>query len=182
MYLSFVKRSIAILCFLALLLSTTAATYFYWMQEQLHEKEVFIKIEAGAFESFENQIKLTVKDKEILPVGYTWEEEGREFTHQGMFYDIISITKTSTGWEITAASDEEEAEMVANKQKVQSEGKDSDQTNNKSKISISKVVYDSPIKETIGYPVIAQKIVYYSYSSNIRSVYLVPFSPPPEFA
>ena len=176
------KKPIAILCFAALLLSTSAATYFYWMQEQWHESKVFAKIEAGAFESFENQIKLTVQDKDILPDGYTWEEEGREFTHKGMFYDIISIKKTETGWLITAASDESEAEMVANKQKVQSEGQDSERTNTKSKISISKVVYESPIKETVAFSVIAKKLIYCFYPSDIHAVYLGHFSPPPEFA
>ncbi len=85
-------------------LSTSVATYFYWVQEQWHESKVFAKIEAGAFESFENQIKFTVQDKAVLPEGYEWEEEGREFTHKGMFYDIISIKKIETGWLITAAS------------------------------------------------------------------------------
>jgi hypothetical protein len=152
------------------------------MQEQLHEKEVFTKIEAGNIESFQNQIKLTVKYKEILPEGYTWEEEGREFTHQGMFYDIISITKTSTGWEITAASDEEEAGMVVNKQKVQSEGKDSDRTNNKSKISISKVLYDMPATQLIGWRSVAPNIFFSFHQVDIHFGYLIPFSPPPELA
>ena len=176
------KKPIALLCFFALLLSTSAATYFYWMQEQWHESEVFTKIEAGAFDSFENQIKLTVQDKDILPEGYTWEEEGREFTHKGMFYDIISIKKIDAGWLITAASDEEEAELEANQQKLHTEGQDTERPNTKFKISISKVVYDFPIKETFVDSVFAQKIVYCSYPSDIRSVYLVPFSPPPEFA
>jgi hypothetical protein len=177
-----VKKPIALLCFFALLLSTSAATYFYWMQEQWHESVVFIQIEAGAFDSFENQIKLTVQDKDILPDGYTWEEEGREFTHKGMFYDIISIKKIDAGWLITAASDEAEAEWEANAQKLHTEGQGKEQHNNKSKLSISKVVYDSPIKETAAFNIIDQKIVYCSYPSDIRSVYLVPFSPPPEFA
>jgi len=177
-----VKKTIALLCFFALLLSTSAATYFYWMQEQWHESEVFTKIEAGAFDSFENQIKLTVQDKDILPDGYEWEEEGREFTHKGMFYDIISIKKIDAGWLITAASDEEEAELEANQQKLHTEGQDKQRPNTKFKISISKVVYDSLIKETFVYPVFAQKIVYSFYPTDIHAVYLVPFSPPPEFA
>ena len=87
------------------------------------------------------------------------------------------------GWEFfTAASDEEEAELEANQQKLHTEGQDTERPNTKFKISISKVVYDFPIKETFVDSVFAQKIVYCSYPSDIRSVYLVPFSPPPEFA
>lgn len=66
----------------------------------------------------ENQIKLVLKDKSILPKGYHWEEKGREFSYKGMFYDIVSITKTPAGWEMIAASDEEEAAIVANQNKA----------------------------------------------------------------
>lgn len=176
------KRTIAILCLVALFLSTSVATYFYWIQEQWHESKVFAKIEAGAFESFENQIKITVQDKAVLPEGYEWEEKGREFTHKGMFYDIISIKKTETGWLITAASDEAEAEWEANAQKLHTEGEGKEQHNNKSKLNISKVVYDSPKTETVTFSVIIQKLAFCFYPSYIHAVYLGQMSPPPKFA
>jgi hypothetical protein len=66
---------------------------------------------------------LTLKDKSILPEGYHWEEKGREFSYKGMFYDIVSIKQTKEGWVIKAASDEEEAEIVANQHKAHQLGK-----------------------------------------------------------
>ena len=101
-----------------LLLTASSISYFYWLEEELHEKEIFALIDAGEW-NIENlnassgQIKLELKEKDHLPEGYTWEEEGREFSYKGMFYDIISFKKTSNGWELIAVSDEEEAEMVA---------------------------------------------------------------------
>jgi hypothetical protein len=86
-----VKKLIAIFCFAALLLSTSSLSYFYKLQEKLHEQERFASIDAGKFvlnntETFESkehsneyeseddinsgdQITLTVKDKSILPEG-----------------------------------------------------------------------------------------------------------------
>jgi hypothetical protein len=128
------KKVIAICCFAALLLSTSSLSYFYKLQEKLHEQERFASIDAGKFvlnntETFESkehsneyeseddinsgdQITLTVIDKSVLPEGYQWEEKGREFSYNGMFYDIVSIEQTKEGWVIKAASDEEEAAIV----------------------------------------------------------------------
>ncbi|MEY3291718.1 MAG: hypothetical protein RLZZ266_743, partial [Bacteroidota bacterium] len=71
---------IAIFCFAALLLSTSSLSYFYWLQEQLHEQERFASIDAGEIHEKEHeidndinssdQITLTLKDKSILPEGY----------------------------------------------------------------------------------------------------------------
>lgn len=170
------------MCLIALFLSTSVATYFYWLQEQWHETTVFTKIESGVFEYFEYQIKLTVKDKTALPEGYAWEEEGREFSHQGMYYDIISITKTSAGWEITAASDKEEAQMVANKQKLQTEGYANGKPINKTKYSISKVLYDNPTIRLISCHFIISIMKAQYYQVGVPAVYLGQNSPPPEFA
>jgi len=88
------------------------------VEEKLHERETFALIDAGELENgFANrsshQIKLILQDKTILPEGYVWEEKGREFSQEGTFYDIISLEKSSKGWVLVAASDEEESEMVA---------------------------------------------------------------------
>ncbi len=176
------KRPIAIFCLVALFLSTSVATYFYWVQEQWHESKVFAKIEAGAFESFENQIKITVQDKAILPEGYEWEEEGREFTHKGMFYDIISIKKIETGWLITAASDEAEAEWEVNAQKLQTEGQGVAHGNTKSKISISKILYDKPAAHSIVWKAVSLQTSFSVYQSDIQLGFLGQLSPPPEIA
>lgn len=82
-----------------LLLTASSISYFYWLEEELHEKEIFALIDDGEW-NIENlnasssQIKLELKEKDHLPEGYTWEEEGREFSYKGMFYDIISFKKT----------------------------------------------------------------------------------------
>jgi len=154
------KKVIAICCFAALLLSTSSLSYFYWLQEKLHEQERFASIDAGEielknkekFESKElskeyessDQITLTLKDKSILPDGYQWEEKGREFSYKGMFYDIVSIKQTNEGWVIKAASDEEEAEIVANQHKAHQLNKEAESKSNSSKIklNLSLAVYE----------------------------------------
>jgi hypothetical protein len=114
--LDVLKNAFAIVCLFCILLTTSSISYFYWLEEALHEKDTFALIDAGklnAIKENEHQIKLVLNDKDLLPDGYTWEEEGREFSYKGMFYDIISLKKTANGWELIAASDEEEADMVA---------------------------------------------------------------------
>ena len=137
---------IAICCFTALLLSTSSLSYFYWLQEQLHEQERFASIDAGESIEQADQITLTLKDKSILPEGYQWEEKGREFSYKGMFYDIVSIEQTKEGWVIKAASDEEEAAIVANQHKLNHLGKEAESKSSSSKIklNLSLAVYECP--------------------------------------
>jgi hypothetical protein len=148
------KKVIAICCFAALLLSTSSISYFYKLQEKLHEQERFASIDAGEiFEKenesnhyFSDQITITVKDKTVLPEGYQWEEKGREFSYKGMFYDIVSIEQTKEGWVIKAASDEEEAEIVANQNKLNHLDKEvqSKSSSSKIKLNLSLAVYECP--------------------------------------
>jgi hypothetical protein len=84
----------------------------------MHEQERFASIDAGELNEKEHQIKLILQDKATLPIGYHWEEKGREFSHEGMFYDIVSLTKTEAGWELVAAADKEEADIVAKQSKA----------------------------------------------------------------
>jgi hypothetical protein len=154
------KKVIAICCFAALLLSTSSLSYFYWLQEQLHEQERFASIDAGEIHEKEHeidndinssdQITITVKDKSILPDGYQWEEKGREFSYKGMFYDIVSIKQTKEGWMIKAASDEEEAAIVANQHKAHHLGKEAESksTSSKIKLNLSLAVYECPLFNT----------------------------------
>ena len=139
-----------------MLLSTSSLSYFYWLQEQLHEQERFASIDAGEIHEKEHeidndinssdQITLTLKDKSILPEGYHWEEKGREFSYKGMFYDIVSIKQTKEGWVIKAASDEEEAEIVSNQHKAHQLNKEAESKSSPSKIklNLSLAVYECP--------------------------------------
>ena len=137
---------IAIYCFAALLLSTSSLSYFYKLQEKIHEQERFASIDAGESIEQADQITLTLKDKSILPEGYQWEEKGREFSYKGMFYDIVSIEQTKEGWVIKAASDEEEAAIVANQHKLNHLGKEAESKSSSSKIklNLSLAVYECP--------------------------------------
>jgi hypothetical protein len=185
------KKVIAICCFAALLLSTSSLNYFYWLQEQLHEQERFASIDAG--EIFEkehdsnnhnsDQITITVKDKSILPEGYQWQEKGREFSYKGMFYDIVSIEQTKEGWVIKAASDEEEAAIVANQHKVQHLNKEtqSKSTSSKIKLNLSLTVYEcsSFYKQSL-FNNILLKIKYPSLTKPILSSYFGDIPHPPE--
>jgi hypothetical protein len=199
------KKVIAICCFAALLLSTSSLSYFYWLQEKLHEQERFASIDAGKFElnnkeSFESkehskehesdddehsgdQITLVLKDKSILPEGYQWEEKGREFSYKGMFYDIVSIEKTKEGWVIKAASDEEEAEIVANQNKVHHLNKEAESksTSSKIKLNLSIAVYECSSfnpQSLFNYTLLKKK--YPSLTTPILSSYSGAISHPPE--
>ena len=190
---------IAICCFAALLLSTSSLSYFYKLQEKLHEQERFASIDAGKFElnnteTFESkeyskehesgdQITITVKDKSILPEGYQWEEKGREFSYKGMFYDIISIEQTKEGWVIKAASDEEEAAIVANQHKLNHLDKEaqSKSSSSKIKLNLSLAVYECPSFNTqslFNYTLL--KMNYPSLTTPILSSYSGEVSHPPE--
>ena len=180
------KKLIAIFCFAALLLSTSSLSYFYWLQEKLHEQERFASIDAGEILEKENdidQITITVKDKSILPEGYQWEEKGREFSYKGMFYDIVSIEQTNEGWVIKAASDEEEAAIVANQQKVHHLNKEAESKSSSSKIklNLSLAVYECPSFNTqslFNYTLLKKK--YSIFATPILSSYSGEFSHPPE--
>jgi hypothetical protein len=178
-----VKKVIAIFCFAALLLSTSSLSYFYWLQEQLHEQERFASIDAGESIEQADQITITVKDKSILPEGYHWEEKGREFSYKGMFYDIVSIEQTKEGWVIKAASDEEEAEIVANQHKAHQLNKEAESKSSPSKIklNLSLAVYECPLFNLQGlfnYTLINKK--YPFLITPILSSYSGEVSHPPE--
>lgn len=171
------------MCLTALLLSTSSISYFYWVEEKLHEQEVFAKIDAGEFENEghievahhnkEHYIKLILTKKDQLPEGYTWEEEGREFSHEEMFYDIVSLKKTDKGWELEAASDEEEAAIVANHNTTQKKG---------SHFKLTKIQF------VFITPVITKQVIHFKYTKTNYSAFkasffnrsLIKFSPPPE--
>ena len=180
------KKLIAIACFAALLLSTSSLSYFYWLQEKLHEKERFTMIDAGQISEKENdsdQITLIVKDRSILPEGYQWEEKGREFSYKGMFYDIVSIEKTKEGWIIKAASDEAEAAIVANQHKLNHLNKEAESKSSSSKIklSLSLALYECPSfnkQSLFNYTLLKKK--YPSLNTPTLSSYSTDISHPPE--
>ncbi len=177
------KKVIAICCFAALLLSTSTLSYFYWLQEKLHEQERFASIDAGESIEQADQIIITVKDKSILPEGYHWEEKGREFSYKGMFYDIVSIKQTKEGWVIKAASDEEEAEIVANQHKLNHLDKEaqSKSSSSKIKLNLSLAVYECPSLNShclFNYTLINKK--YPFLTTPILSSYSGEVSHPPE--
>ena len=173
-----------------MLLSTSSLSYFYWLQEKVHEQERFANIEDGKFEEnvdYDNkdQITLIVKDKSILPQGYHWEEKGREFSYKGMFYDIVSIEQTKEGWVIKAASDEEEAAIVANQHKVHSLNKDpkskTSSESSKIKLNLNFEVYDCNQVFDYKYSAIIQdKKGYLYYTAPILNTYIGEIAHPPE--
>jgi len=199
------KKVIAICCFAALLLSTSSLSYFYKLQEKLHEQERFANIDAGKFDlnnkatldskepsnehesdddiNSGDQITITVKDKSVLPEGYQWEEKGREFSYKGMFYDIVSIKQTKEGWVIKAASDEEEAAIVANQHKLNHLDKEAQSKSRSSKIklNLSLAVYEcySFSQQSLCNYTLA-KMKYPILNTPILSSYLGDISHPPE--
>ena len=160
-----------------LLLTASSISYFYWLEEELHEKEIFALIDTGEW-NIENlnassgQIKLELKEKDHLPEGYTWEEEGREFSYKGMFYDIISFKKTSKGWELIAVSDEEEADMVA---KQSSHSK-----NEHFKLSKIQLTFLLPEHYKIMFSLFIPKVLNSDYQDFYTNRCINKYSPPPE--
>ena len=163
------------------------------LQEKLLEKERFAMIDASQMGEKEHdsddysgaQIKLVLKDKTILPQGYQWDEKGREFSYQGMFYDIVSIEKTKEGWVIKAASDEEEAAIVANQHKVHSLNKDpkskTSSESSKIKLNLSFAVYDCNQLFDFNHSAIIQdKKGYLFYTTPILNHYSGEITHPPE--
>ena len=156
----------------------------------MHEQERFANIEAGKFEENDDndnmdQITLLLKDKSVLPEGYHWEEKGREFSYKGMFYDIVSIEQTKEGWVIKAASDEEEAAIVANQHKVHSLNKDpkskTSSESSKIKLNLSFAFYDC--NQVFDYKFsafIQDKKGYLYYTAPILNRYTGEITHPPE--
>jgi len=180
---------IAICCFAALLLSTSSLSYFYKLQEKLHEQERFASIDAGEILEKENnnhdsdQITIVVKDKSVLPEGYQWEEEGREFSYKGMFYDIVSIEQTKKGWVIKAVSDEEEAAIVANQHKAHHLNKEagSKSSSSKIKLNLSLAVYEcSSFNSQSLFNYTLSKMKYPLLTTPILSSYSGVITHPPE--
>ena len=177
------KKGIAILCLTALILSASSISYFYWVEEKLHEQEVFAEIDAGEFEEEAHNeaahndkahsVKLVLKEKDQLPEGYTWEEEGREFSHEGMFYDIVSLKKTDKGWELVAASDEEEAAIVAKQNDSKKEG-------HHFKLSRVQLVFIAPAISKQNVHFIVTQTSYAAFKASFFNRSLIKFSPPPE--
>lgn len=156
----------------------------------MHEQERFANIDAGKFEENDDndnsdQITLILKDKSILPEGYQWEEKGREFSYKGMFYDIVSIKKTSKGWVIKAASDEEEAYIVANQHKVHSFNKDpkskTSSESSKIKLNFSFAAYDcNQVFDYRHSTIIQDKKGYFIYNTPILNTYKGEITHPPK--
>lgn len=153
------------------------------MQEQLHEQERFASIDAGEFTKKEHQIKLILKDKAILPNGYHWEEKGREFSHEGMFYDIIALTKIEAGWELVAAADKEEADIVAKQSKVHHVEKEiaGNKKTTKSKLNFNFSIYDSVFEQPLCQLCLNLKLKASAYYIDpLSQQALGQISPPPE--
>lgn len=153
------------------------------MQEQLHEQERFASIDAGELKEKKHQIKLILKDKAILPNGYHWEEKGREFSHEGMFYDIIALTKTEAGWELVAAADKEEAEIVAKQSKAHHVEKEiaGNKKTSKSKLSFNFSIYDNILVQQSSPALLNLKLKASAYYIDpLSQQALGQISPPPE--
>jgi len=180
-----VKKIISIICLVALFLSTSSLAYFYWLQEHIHETKVFSQIKDGTFKEDDvchSLVSLEVKDKNVLPEGYEWEEEGREFTYKGMLYDIVAMEQTKEGWIIKAASDEEEVIMVSNKTKFQKdrEAGTAKSTTHGLKLNIAKIVFDHNITEfsiSLDQNKCSQNSI---YLQSHYKVFLYKQSPPPK--
>ena len=100
-----------------------------------------------------------------------------------MFYDIVSIEQTKEGWVIKAASDEEEAEIVANQHKLNHLDKEAQSKSSPSKIklNLSLAVYECPSFNSHGlfnYTLLKKK--YPFLTTSILSSYSGEFSHPPE--
>ena len=100
-----------------------------------------------------------------------------------MFYDIVSIEQTKEGWVIKAASDEEEAAIVANQQKLHHLNKEAESKSSSSKIklNLSLAVYECPSFNTQSlFNYTLSKMKYSLLTTPILSSYFGDISHPPE--
>jgi hypothetical protein len=100
-----------------------------------------------------------------------------------MFYDIVSIEQTKEGWVIKAASDEEEAAIVANQHKLNHLDKEaqSKSTSSKIKLNLSLALYECPSlnkQSLFNYTLLKKK--YPSLNTPILSSYSGLITHPPE--
>jgi len=152
----------------------------------MHEAERFSKIEKGEGLdpiSHQTTISLILKDKTKLPEGYEWEEDGREFSLNGQFYDIISLIQTKDGWKLTAASDEEETVLVANQSKAQHLDKSINNSKRSHKLNFSlvKLVYDSPITvDADEFKYVNSKDLFGIHNAALTLLSIEQLKPPPE--
>lgn len=149
----------------------------------MHEQERFASIDAGELNDKEHQIKLILQDKAILPEGYQWEEQGREFSHEGMFYDIVSLIKTQAGWELVAAADKEEAEIVAKQSKSAHLDKEiaGNKKNSKSKLNVNFSIFDSNAEQYVFQVCLNFKLQALAYyNDRLSQIALDQISPPPK--
>lgn len=183
-----------------MLLSTSSLFLLFWVQEQWHEQERFASIATGKLNAFaalevsntamintidieEHSITLYLKDKSLLPNGYQWEEMNREFSNEGMFYDIISLTKTDTGWKLVAVSDREEAEIVARQTEAKQIGKEitANKKSNKQKLNGSFSLFDKFVESPYQHAFLQlNQLAYFHYQDQLTKYILGQISPPPE--
>ena len=131
------KKLVTIGCLVALVISIGGLPLFYAFQKHLHKQAQFNYIETHPQEKMEGLIHLTVKDVEILPKGFEWEEENIEFRFQGMMYDVVSIKKINTEWIITALADTVEVSIEKTNQQFAKQ----DQENHKKAQKLFKWVF-----------------------------------------
>ena len=89
-------------------------------------------------------VRIMVEEIDNLPKGYEWEEVGAEFRHQGMLFDIVSVKKINSKFEIIALADEAEVTI----EKTHDELAHQQHENNKKAQKLFKWVFAPYINET----------------------------------
>ena len=181
MYLVRVKKSITIFCLIALLLSTSSFSFYLWIREQVHEAKIFAMIHNKNYQINDGQssISFTLENKTVLPKGYVWEEEGREFIHQGKLYDIVSTVKTNDGWTITAVSDDIELYMLNGNLEL-AINSNTHAEKSKIKINIGQFIYDKHVISYHRYFPKVKTLFFDHYLLSNHSIYIGQESPPPQ--
>jgi hypothetical protein len=177
-----VKKTITIICLIALLLSTSSFSFYLWIREQVHEAKVFAMIHNNDLKQQESRLSFSfiVENKNVLPKGYSWEEKGREFSHDGKLYDIVSTIKTNNGWKITAVSDDIEVKIVDGQLELAVNNTSSLPTKSKIKVSISQFVYDKHGVSYQRYFPMAKSLFFDNYLLSSHCIYIGQESPPPQ--
>ena len=175
------KKTITIICLIALLLSTSSFSFYLWIREQVHEAKVFAMIHNNDLKQQESQLSFSfiVENRNVLPKGYSWEEKGREFSHQGKLYDIVSTIKAKKGWMITAVADDLELNILNGNLEL-AINNNSHSEKSKIKISISQFVYDKHGVSYQRYFPMGKSLFFDNYLLSNHCIYLGQESPPPQ--
>ena len=168
------KTKVASIFLLLTLIAPIAVTFtFLHYQKQIIRKEVKKQIIAGIEK--ENLVLLSFTDEEAENL-IEWEHS-KEFEFNNIMYDIVYQKKTGDTTYYWCWEDSNETEINSNLENLLS--RDSKTKQNKERLAnFFKSLFFNQTKDIITTTFSYERICFY-YQNNLKSIFLIPISPPP---